>query len=55
MGHEYRGTIEGVGAEVTTIKPGDFVIGSFFASENTCPVCQASRPRSIFCATRYQE
>jgi hypothetical protein len=22
MGHEYRGTIEGVGAEVTTIKPG---------------------------------
>jgi threonine dehydrogenase-like Zn-dependent dehydrogenase len=41
MGHEYVGVIEEVGAEVTTIKPGQFVIGSFFASDNTCEICQA--------------
>jgi hypothetical protein len=28
-------------AEVATIKPGQFVIGSFFASDNTCEICQA--------------
>src|SRR4029434_2572940 len=26
---------------VSSIKPGQFVIGSFFASDNTCPHCQA--------------
>lgn len=41
IGHEYVGTVEQVGAEVTTIKPGQFVVGSFFASDNTCEVCQA--------------
>jgi threonine dehydrogenase-like Zn-dependent dehydrogenase len=41
MGHEYVGIIEEVGSEVRTIKPGQFVIGSFFASDNTCPICQA--------------
>jgi threonine dehydrogenase-like Zn-dependent dehydrogenase len=41
IGHEYCGIVEEVGAEVTTIKPGQFVIGSFFASDNTCPHCQA--------------
>lgn len=41
MGHEYCGIVEEVGAEVKTLKPGQFVIGSFFASDNTCPVCQA--------------
>ncbi|MDT0184899.1 zinc-dependent alcohol dehydrogenase family protein [Microbacterium sp. ARD31] len=41
MGHEYCGTVEEVGAEVTTVKPGDFVVGSFFASDNTCAICQA--------------
>ncbi|RZS36397.1 threonine dehydrogenase-like Zn-dependent dehydrogenase [Herbihabitans rhizosphaerae] len=41
MGHEYCGIVEEVGDEVTTIKPGQFVIGSFFASDNTCPNCQA--------------
>lgn len=40
MGHEYCGTVEAVGAEVRTIKPGQFVIGSFFASDNTCPNCR---------------
>jgi threonine dehydrogenase-like Zn-dependent dehydrogenase len=41
MGHEYAGVIEETGRDVTTVKPGQFVIGSFFASDNTCPVCQA--------------
>ncbi len=41
MGHEYVGIVEEVGSEVRTIKPGQFVVGSFFASDNTCPICQA--------------
>ncbi|MDY1449059.1 zinc-dependent alcohol dehydrogenase family protein [Pseudomonas aeruginosa] len=40
MGHEYCGVVEDVGSEVRHIKPGQFVIGSFFASDNACPVCQ---------------
>src|SRR5512143_1293976 len=41
MGHEYCGIVEEVGRSVTSIEPGQFVIGSFFASDNTCPHCQA--------------
>ncbi len=41
MGHEYVGIVEAVGSEVKRIKPGQFVIGSFFASDNTCPICRA--------------
>jgi threonine dehydrogenase-like Zn-dependent dehydrogenase len=41
MGHEYVGIVEEVGAEVTTIKPGQFVVGSFFASDNTCEICRS--------------
>src|SRR5882724_2388853 len=41
MGHEYCGIVEEVGSGVTSIKPGQFVIGSFFAYDNTCPHCQA--------------
>ena len=41
MGHEYCGIVEEVGSAVTSIKPGQFAIGSFFASANTCPHCQA--------------
>ncbi len=40
MGHEYCGVVEEVGKEVRTVKPGQFVIGSFFTSDNTCPTCQ---------------
>lgn len=36
FGHEYVGVVEEVGSDVHTIKPGQFVIGSFFASDNTC-------------------
>src|ERR671929_415535 len=41
MGHEYCGVVEEVGREVTSVKPGQFVVGSFFSSDNTCPICQA--------------
>ena len=41
MGHEYVGIVEEVGSGVKHIKPGQFVIGSFWASDNTCPICQA--------------
>ena len=41
MGHEYVGIVEQVGNAVTTIRPGQFVVGSFFASDNTCEICQA--------------
>lgn len=40
FGHEYVGVVEEVGSAVTTVKPGEFVIGSFFASDNTCAVCR---------------
>ena len=41
MGHEYVGIVDEVGSDVTTIKPGQFVVGSFFASDNTCEICRA--------------
>src|ERR671921_1148564 len=41
MGHEYVGIVEEVGAEVSTVKVGDFVVGSFVISDNTCEICQA--------------
>jgi threonine dehydrogenase-like Zn-dependent dehydrogenase len=40
MGHEYCGFVEEVGRSVTSVRPGQFVIGSFFASDNTCPHCR---------------
>jgi threonine dehydrogenase-like Zn-dependent dehydrogenase len=40
MGHEYVGIVEEVGDDVETIRPGQFVVGSFWASDNTCPVCR---------------
>ena len=39
MGHEYCGFVEEVGRNVQSIRPGQFVIGSFFASDNSCPHC----------------
>ena len=41
MGHEYCGVVEEVGSEVTSVRRGQFVVGSFFASDNTCPHCAA--------------
>jgi threonine dehydrogenase-like Zn-dependent dehydrogenase len=41
IGHEYVGVVEAVGDDVTTIKPGQFVVGGFLTSDNTCPLCKA--------------
>ncbi|ABS04189.1 zinc-dependent alcohol dehydrogenase family protein [Kineococcus radiotolerans] len=41
MGHEYAGVVEEIGADVHDIEVGDFVVGSFFASDNTCEICRA--------------
>src|SRR3974390_3445329 len=41
FGHEDCGIVEGGGSAGTKVKPGQFVIGSFFASDNTCPICRA--------------
>src|SRR6266540_2610991 len=41
MGHEYVGIVGEVGAEVEMIKPGQFVVGSFWGSDNTCEICRA--------------
>ncbi|MET8179818.1 zinc-dependent alcohol dehydrogenase family protein [Streptomyces sp. NPDC005336] len=40
FGHEYVGIVEEIGDEVKTLQPGQFVIGSFFASDNTCANCR---------------
>ncbi|MGX7730894.1 zinc-dependent alcohol dehydrogenase family protein [Rhodococcus sp. 2H158] len=41
MGHEYVGVVEEIGADVANLEVGDFVVGSFFASDNTCEICRA--------------
>jgi threonine dehydrogenase-like Zn-dependent dehydrogenase len=40
MGHEYCGVVVEVGSEVKTVRPGQFVVGSFCLSDNTCPHCR---------------
>ena len=40
MGHEYCGVVEEIGSAVKTIRPGQFVVGSFCLSDNTCPHCR---------------
>jgi threonine dehydrogenase-like Zn-dependent dehydrogenase len=40
MGHEYCGVVEEVGSAVTSVRPGQFVVGSFCLSDNTCPHCR---------------
>jgi threonine dehydrogenase-like Zn-dependent dehydrogenase len=41
MGHEYAGVVQEVGPEVEAIRAGQFVVGSFWASDNTCEICRA--------------
>lgn len=41
MGHEYVGVVEEIGDDVRNVAVGDFVVGSFFASDNTCEICRA--------------
>ena len=44
MGHEYIGEVVEVGSEVTTVAPGDFVVGSFCISCGECETCTAGYP-----------
>ncbi|MFB4304417.1 zinc-dependent alcohol dehydrogenase family protein [Actinomadura sp. NTSP31] len=44
MGHEYVGFVEEVGSEVTAVKPGQFVVGSFATSDGTCANCRNGFP-----------
>ena len=41
MGHEYVGVVTEIGHAVKSVKVGDFVVGSFMASDNTCEICRA--------------
>jgi threonine dehydrogenase-like Zn-dependent dehydrogenase len=41
MGHEYVGVVEEIGGEVRNVKVGDFVVGSFVISDNTCEICRS--------------
>ncbi|GAA1719611.1 zinc-dependent alcohol dehydrogenase family protein [Brachybacterium phenoliresistens] len=41
MGHEYVGIVEQIGPDVREIQVGDYVVGSFVASDNTCEICEA--------------
>ena len=46
MGHEYVGIVEEVGGEVTGVRPGQYVVGSFVASCGTCEICRSGYPSS---------
>jgi len=41
MGHEYIGVVEETGDDVHDIAVGDFVVGSFVASDNSCEICRS--------------
>ena len=46
IGHELVGVVEAVGAEVATVRPGDFVIAPFALGDGTCPHCRNGFPTS---------
>ena len=45
-GHEYAGIVEDVGSEVRTVRPGQFVVGSFWATDNTLARSAGSATRA---------
>jgi threonine dehydrogenase-like Zn-dependent dehydrogenase len=45
IGHEYVGIVDEVGSSVSTVRPGQFVVGSFFASDNTFEICRPGQDR----------
>ena len=46
LGHEFIGTVEEVGAEVTNLRPGDRVLASCSILDGTCPMCHEQLPSS---------
>jgi threonine dehydrogenase-like Zn-dependent dehydrogenase len=53
IGHEYVGIVESVGADVTSVRPGQFVVGGFLTSDNTCPHCAAGAHANCLRRTGY--
>ncbi len=53
IGHEYVGVVEAVGAQVSTVRPGQFVVGGFLTSDDTCPVCRAGQHANCRVGTGY--
>lgn len=53
FGHEYVGIVEEVGAEVGRVRPGQFVVGGFYASDGTCVHCRAGFPSSCVRASGF--
>jgi threonine dehydrogenase-like Zn-dependent dehydrogenase len=53
IGHEYVAVVEAVGDDVTTVKPGDFVVGGFLTSDNTCILCRAGAHANCLRGTGY--
>jgi S-(hydroxymethyl)mycothiol dehydrogenase len=48
LGHEAAGTVESVGAGVTAVEPGDFVILNWRAVCGQCRACKRGRPQLCF-------
>jgi len=53
IGHEYVGVVEAVGTDVASVKPGQFVVGGFLTSDNTCAVCRAGMQSHCLHGTGY--
>jgi threonine dehydrogenase-like Zn-dependent dehydrogenase len=53
IGHEYCGIVEQIGDAVALVQPGQFVIGGFLASDNTCLNCPAGVHSSCLQGTGY--
>src|SRR4051812_27959784 len=47
MGHEYAGIVEEVGDAVTTVEPGQFVVGSFWATDRHVPGLPVRLPERL--------
>lgn len=46
IGHEFIGVVEEIGTDVSTLRPGDFVVAPFVYSDGTCPHCLHGVPTS---------
>lgn len=53
IGHEYVGVVDEVGDAVKGVKPGDFVVGGFRTSDNTCPLCRKGSHGNCLNGGRY--
>ena len=53
IGHEYVGVVESVGADVRSVRPGQFVVGGFLTSDNTCTLCRAGAHANCVNGTGY--